>query len=96
MLRCEYSSRIVLPAIRRAMALEMRRRGLSVSQIAELLETTPASVSLYLRGRRGRKVDVPRERIVAIVDKLLRGEDVSQDLCDLCRQISASSTGRSP
>ncbi len=91
MFKCEFSARFVLPRIRVALARELHRRGYSVTQIARMLETSPAAVSQYLSGRRGK--DVPPaflDDIRVLADRLAAGEDISKDLCDLCNKIRES------
>ncbi|MDN5367264.1 MAG: uncharacterized protein PWQ11_675 [Candidatus Diapherotrites archaeon] len=88
MFRCEFSARFVLPRIRVALARELYSQGYSVTQIARMLETSPAAVSQYLSGKRGK--DVPPEyldEIKKLADRLATGEDISEDLCDLCNKI---------
>lgn len=86
---CTYASRYVLPSVTRAIVVELRRRGYSVSQISRMLGVTPAAVSQYLRGKRGKALSVEGTKIRAIVDSLVRGEDVSGAICALCREVSA-------
>jgi len=93
MLRCERVSRTVLPAVRRALALELYRMGCSYSKIASLLHSTPAAISQYLKGKRGVGVRVPRELARAAARKILSGEDPGEVLCALCREVSARVDG---
>ncbi len=91
MFRCEFSARFVLPRIRVALARELRARGFSVTEIAKMLETSPAAVSQYLSGKRGK--DVPpqfKEDVRRLAERLAAGEDVSKELCDLCNRIRES------
>lgn len=44
----------VLSAVRALMAKELVARGLSVNETARLLGLTPAAVSMYISGKRGR------------------------------------------
>lgn len=90
MFHCTYASRYVLPSVKRAIVLELRRRGYSVTKISRMLGVTPAAVSQYLRGKRGKALSVDRARIRKIVDLLVRGEDVSGEICALCREVVAS------
>jgi len=89
--KCEFSARFVLPRIRVALARELYSQGFSVTQIARLLETSPAAVSQYLSGKRGK--DVPPQfhsDIVRLARLLAEGKDISKELCDLCNRIRES------
>jgi len=89
--KCEFSARFVLPRIRVALAKELHARGFSVTQIAKMLETSPAAISQYLSGKRGK--DVPpqfKEDIKRLAERLAAGEDISKELCDLCNRIRES------
>lgn len=92
MFHCVYASRYVLPSVKRAIVIELRRRGYSVTKISRMLGVTPASVSQYLRGKRGKSISVDSEKIREIVDSLVREEDVSGAICALCREVVASAT----
>ena len=86
--KCEFSVRFVLPRIRVALARELYARGYSVSQIARMLDMTPAAVSQYLSGKRGKSI--PSEYLPDIrrlADRLVAGEDISDSICELCGKI---------
>ncbi len=88
MFKCEFSVRFVLPRIRVALARELHSRGYSVSQIARMLDMTPAAVSQYLSGKRGKSI--PSEYLPDIhrlADRLVAGEDISDGICELCGKI---------
>ena len=85
---CEKRSRRILPIIKRALVEELHKRGLKVKEIAELLGMTPAAVSQYLHGKRGKEVRV--KGIDALVEKALRGELKQEDICNLCDRLAAS------
>lgn len=88
MFKCEYSARFVLPRIRVAIARELHSRGYSVTQIAKMLETTPAAVSQYLSGKRGKGIPESfHDDVVRLADMLAAGEDISKELCALCNKI---------
>jgi predicted transcriptional regulator len=46
----------MIPVVRARLALSLRREGLRVTEIASALNTTPAAVVQYLKGKRGRLV----------------------------------------
>jgi predicted transcriptional regulator len=56
----------VLPAIRRELALELKRRGKSQKEIAEILDITKAAVSQYLKNKRGNDIQFDQ----TILDKI--------------------------
>ena len=71
------------------LAKELYARGFSVTQIAKMLETSPAAISQYLSGKRGK--DVPpefRDDVKRLAERIAAGEDVSDALCELCDKIS--------
>jgi predicted transcriptional regulator len=77
-----------LPRIRVALARELHSRGYSVTQIARMLDTTPAAVSQYLSGKRGKSVPEKfHDDIVRMADKLVAGGDISDDICSICKKM---------
>ena len=72
--------------IKRALVVELHQRGLKVKEIAELLGITPAAVSQYLHGKRG-KGNIKMAGIDRLVEKALRGELKQEDVCDLCDRV---------
>lgn len=76
------------------MARELYSRGFSVTQIAKMLETSPAAVSQYLSGKRGK--EVPQEflqDVKKLADGLAAGQDIWEELCDLCNRIREKISG---
>ena len=67
--------------------VELHRRGLKVKEIADLLGMTPAAVSQYLHGKRGKGV-VRVKGIESVVEKALRGELRQEDICALCDRLA--------
>ncbi len=83
---CERRSRKLLPIIKRALAIELHRRGMKVKEIAEVLGMTPAAVSQYIHGKRGRgKIDV---RVENLAEKIIRGELKQEDVCEVCERLA--------
>ncbi len=82
---CERRSRVIIPIIKRALVEELHKRGLKVKEIAELLGMTPAAVSQYLHGKRGKYIRV--RGIEALVEKALRGELRREDVCRVCDRL---------
>ena len=65
----------MIPVVRARLALSLRREGLRVKEIAAALNTTPAAVVQYLKGKRGRMVARPAQvdrTIDALADKILQ------------------------
>ena len=65
----------MIPVVRARLALSLRREGLRVKEIATALNTTPAAVVQYLKGKRGRLVVRPAQvdrTIDALADKVLQ------------------------
>lgn len=58
----------ILPAIRRALALEIKAQGISQKQIAKLLGVTEAAVSQYLSKKRAVDVKFDRKTLGQIKD----------------------------
>jgi predicted transcriptional regulator len=65
----------MIPVVRARLAMSLKRQGLRVTEIAAALNTTPAAVVQYLKGKRGRLVartaQVDRT-IDALADKVLQ------------------------
>jgi predicted transcriptional regulator len=65
----------MIPVVRARLALSLKREGLRVKEIAAALNTTPAAVVQYLKGKRGRLVARPAQvdrTIDALADKVLQ------------------------
>src|SRR2546428_12254944 len=65
----------MIPVVRARLALSLRREGLRVTEIAAALNTTPAAVVQYLKGKRGRLVARPAQvdrTIDALAEKVLQ------------------------
>lgn len=65
----------MIPVVRARLALSLKREGLRVTEIAAALNTTPAAVVQYLKGKRGRLVARPAQvdrTIDALADKVLQ------------------------
>ncbi|MBU1201959.1 MAG: hypothetical protein KJ583_00475 [Nanoarchaeota archaeon] len=57
---------LVLPAIRRELAIEMKNLGLEQKKIAELLSVTEAAVSQYMKSKRAVKIKFSQKALSAI------------------------------
>ncbi len=65
----------MIPVVRARLAMSLKRQGLRVTEIAAALNTTPAAVVQYLKGKRGRLVARPAQvdrTIDALADKILQ------------------------
>jgi predicted transcriptional regulator len=65
----------MIPVVRARLALSLRREGLRVKEIAAALNTTPAAVVQYLKGKRGRLVVRPAQvdrTIDALAERVLQ------------------------
>jgi len=65
----------MIPVVRARLALSLKREGLRVKEIAAALNTTPAAIVQYLKGRRGRLTARPAQvdrTIDALADKILQ------------------------
>jgi predicted transcriptional regulator len=65
----------LIPVVRARLALSLRRDGLRVKEIAAALNTTPAAVVQYLKGKRGRLVARPAQvdrTIDALAERVLQ------------------------
>src|SRR2546427_11351679 len=65
----------LIPVVRARLALRLRRDGLRVKEIATALNTTPAAVVQYLKGKRGRLVARPAQvdrTIDALAERVLQ------------------------
>lgn len=48
----------ILPAVRRAIALELKKKGMAQNKIAELLGITPAAVTHYIQSKRAGELKI--------------------------------------
>ena len=65
----------MIPVVRARLALSLKREGLRVTEIAAALNTTPAAVVQYLKGKRGRLNVRPAQvdrTIDALADRVLQ------------------------
>ena len=94
-LPCEEAVRKIIPTIRALIAYTLvKEYKLSIYSTAKLMGITPAAVSNYVSGRRGKKYQEIiesktkiKEIIRNIADKLVRGatmEEVIKEICHAC------------
>ena len=70
---------------------------MSQRQVAELLSTTEASISHYVKGKRGSAVKLGypmQEEINTLADRIkseaISNEELVNEMCSLCRQVRTS------
>lgn len=90
-LPCEKVIWNVLPSIRADLAHKLNEKNLSQKEVAEKLDIAPSSISRYLKGKRGKKIELPPEidqLLEEISQDLIEGEiDVSKKVCRACSKI---------
>jgi uncharacterized protein len=65
----------MIPVVRARLAIALQREGLRVTEIAAALNTTPAAVVQYLKGKRGRLISRPAQvdrTIDALAERVLQ------------------------
>ncbi|MBS3167409.1 helix-turn-helix domain-containing protein [Candidatus Woesearchaeota archaeon] len=80
----------ILPALRRAIALELQHKGLRQNKIAELLGITEAAVSQYLSGKRGTELKFEMDvaqKIEQSAEKIKNNGDLLEEIESLCKLI---------
>ena len=90
---CEYIVWNGLPVIRKGLTESMiNDHGLSQSETAEKLNISPAAVSQYLSGKRGKKNISNKEIIIEIsksAERIIESADdiLVSETCKLCRLL---------
>jgi uncharacterized protein len=94
----------MLPVVRARLAIALQREGLRVTEIAGALNTTPAAVVQYLKGKRGkmvgraaqvdRTIEVLAERILQRVRSGVREGVRMPELMEAADQLVIASKGR--
>ena len=89
---CEYIVWHVLPILRKEIAKSMIKDfGLNEKQAAENLDLTPAAVSQYLSGKRG-KIDITDDKVINQIkistERILNQgtEIIVPEICRLCKK----------
>ena len=88
---CEITLWYILPKVRSQLAKELVMMGMTQKEVSEKLGITQASVSHYIRKRRGDRIRF-RKNITNEIKKLARnikkGEDISKinsQICEICK-----------
>ncbi|MEM4446982.1 MAG: helix-turn-helix domain-containing protein [Candidatus Jordarchaeales archaeon] len=96
-LPCEIVIWYLLPAIRAALARELANLGLSQRDISEKLGVSEAAVSQYIKGKRGKKIDLTAE-VYEIVRETAKSislgtsiMDVYRKTCSICLELRRKS-----
>ena len=87
---CEIIVWKVLPCIKCQMAMQMKEKGLTQKEIANMLNVTEAAVSLYLSGKRAKdfKLKEVNKEIKEASDKVLETPELfSCCVCDICKKV---------
>lgn len=91
---CESAVWKALPALRSALAKALVERKISQRKIAELFDTTEASISHYVKGKRGSSLILGPHVQNAIghiadkiVDETINTEKLAEELCGLCQRV---------
>ncbi len=93
----------MIPVVRARLALSLRREGLRVTEIAAALNTTPAAVVQYLKGKRGklmartaqmdRTIDALADRVLQRVRSGVREGVQMAELMEAADQVIIASRG---
>ena len=77
----------IIPAIRREIAVNLKRKGFSQRDIAKKLELTEAAVSYYIKGKRGNEVKFDAltfKQIDKAARNLVEGSKFVKEITCLC------------
>jgi len=86
----------VIPAVRRELALRLKKRGLTQKQIAQKLFVTEPAISQYLHSKRAKKVlfnEKIHEQLDEVSEKLLKASskvDVIKQIQRVCIEARKS------
>jgi predicted transcriptional regulator len=94
---CESAIWKALPAIRSTLARALVDRKVSQRRVAELLSTTEASISHYIKGKRGSAMLLGPSIVAEIghlADRIagdtINGKALTRELCAICRKVRSS------
>ncbi len=79
----------ILPALRKELAKELKKKGLTQTRIAELLHVTKAAITQYLNESRATTVDLSkiRSQISESAKRIEQGRPLIKELNNLLQQI---------
>jgi predicted transcriptional regulator len=84
----------LLPAVRRELALALKDEGSDQKAIADLLHLTPAAVSQYINGKRGREIQLPSAFIARIKASARKVKDDASCYAALQRLLKDANDSR--
>jgi uncharacterized protein len=94
---CQIAQWYLLPAISAELVKELKKLGVKQAEIARLMGVTPAAISQYVKGKRGKKISFGmdmQKRIALsakrIATKALDDERLMREMCELCIQARRS------
>ncbi len=105
---CEIAVRKYIPSIRASIAVVLvKEYGLSAYRAAKVLRLTPAAISNYLLGRRGKEYidfilsDDELKSIVMKIAEILISEpnmppEVTRMICEICLKLRSKVEGAEP
>ncbi|MBU2100791.1 transcriptional regulator [Candidatus Micrarchaeota archaeon] len=90
---CEIIGWTVLPSIRRELTLYLvEEKKIERKKVCNILDLTPAALSQYLKGKRGKGVNLTRkqkEKIHKMADSLFKGKKSRKKFilkaCEVCK-----------
>lgn len=95
---CQIAQWYLLPAISAELVRELKKLGVKQAEIARMMGVTPAAISQYVKGKRGKRLSFGTEmqkKIAAsakkIATKAFDEEKLMREMCELC--ISARKSG---
>ncbi len=93
---CEIVIWYVLPSVRSELAKELVKLGLSQKEAANKLGISEAAISHYIKGKRGKKIDLDKEtrnEVKRIAKEMAASDDNSSLIlktCEICIKIRKS------
>jgi predicted transcriptional regulator len=81
----------LLPALRRQLAMSLKEKGIEQKKIAEWLSLTPAAVSQYISGKRGKEVKLP-DSLKKAVEKEINTIKDSVSAYSAIQRLSSTAT----
>lgn len=93
---CETVVKDILPAVRALIAKDLKEKGYTQTEIAELLDLTQPAVSQYLSAARGSKVqrieqdETAATHVAELIEMLLDDapdDDLSRKFCEVCLSV---------
>ncbi len=92
MMRCERAVWEIIPFVRREIArIMVKRYKLKQKDVAKILGVKKSTISMYLRGKRGKKLEVSK-KVISEIEKIARevykrGYVDQSDYCKICRMV---------